>query len=234
MSVSFQVYTVCGHILLMWLIKSYVSNEMMCNEVNFCKLIFEKDADRLLRIWKMTVKHKISLFFFFPQNEIIKSNYFYSLRFIFFFWPFFLAMFIPLSESVQLIKHCRTFVFFFSNYFHLPYFEKKPCIYIKSWWQDHRRRFYNSNIMDKIADKLVRRSVLAFSRIDEKHVGVTGSRRISSQLRKYVCLIGRGSEWCSGDYEDRKGLSWTQTEGCSGGAEHRLQVCVHTPLTTSF
>uniref|UniRef100_A0A8C9S2Z7 Otoferlin n=1 Tax=Scleropages formosus TaxID=113540 RepID=A0A8C9S2Z7_SCLFO len=40
------------------------------------------------------------------------------------------------------------------NYFHLPYFSKKPCIYIKSWWQDHRRRLYNSNIMDKIADKL--------------------------------------------------------------------------------
>uniref|UniRef100_A0AAX7TEE1 C2 domain-containing protein n=1 Tax=Astatotilapia calliptera TaxID=8154 RepID=A0AAX7TEE1_ASTCA len=41
------------------------------------------------------------------------------------------------------------------NYFHLPYFEKKPCIYIKSWWQDQRRRLYNSNMMDKIADKLV-------------------------------------------------------------------------------
>ncbi|XP_019393662.1 PREDICTED: otoferlin [Crocodylus porosus] len=40
------------------------------------------------------------------------------------------------------------------NYFHLPYFDKKPCIYIKSWWQDQRRRLYNSNIMDKIADKL--------------------------------------------------------------------------------
>ncbi|XP_059354553.1 otoferlin-like isoform X7 [Carassius carassius] len=40
------------------------------------------------------------------------------------------------------------------NYFHLPYFEKKPCIYIKNWWQDQRRRLYNSNIMDKIADKL--------------------------------------------------------------------------------
>ncbi|XP_016351775.1 otoferlin isoform X2 [Sinocyclocheilus anshuiensis] len=40
------------------------------------------------------------------------------------------------------------------NYFHLPYFEKKPCIYIKSWWQDQRRRLYNSNIMDKLADKL--------------------------------------------------------------------------------
>ncbi|XP_036397952.1 otoferlin-like [Megalops cyprinoides] len=40
------------------------------------------------------------------------------------------------------------------NYFHLPYFENKPCIYIKSWWQDQRRRLYNANIMDQIADKL--------------------------------------------------------------------------------
>ncbi|KAM9433738.1 otoferlin-like isoform 1-T1 [Salvelinus alpinus] len=40
------------------------------------------------------------------------------------------------------------------NYFHLPYFERKPCIYIKSWWQDQRRRLYNANIMDNIADKL--------------------------------------------------------------------------------
>ncbi|CAK6966000.1 otoferlin-like [Scomber scombrus] len=40
------------------------------------------------------------------------------------------------------------------NYFHLPYFERKPCIYIKSWWQDQRRRLYNSNIIDNIADKL--------------------------------------------------------------------------------
>ncbi|XP_030577059.1 otoferlin [Archocentrus centrarchus] len=40
------------------------------------------------------------------------------------------------------------------NYFHLPYFEKKPCVYIRSWWQDQRRRLYNSNMMDKIADKL--------------------------------------------------------------------------------
>ncbi|XP_039241950.1 otoferlin-like, partial [Pipra filicauda] len=40
------------------------------------------------------------------------------------------------------------------NYFHLPYLERKPCVYIRSWWQDQRRRLYNSNIMDKIADKL--------------------------------------------------------------------------------
>uniref|UniRef100_A0A672ZSG3 Otoferlin n=1 Tax=Sphaeramia orbicularis TaxID=375764 RepID=A0A672ZSG3_9TELE len=41
------------------------------------------------------------------------------------------------------------------NYFHLPYFERKPCIYIKSWWQDQRRRLYNANIIDNVADKLV-------------------------------------------------------------------------------
>ncbi|XP_037002670.2 otoferlin isoform X5 [Artibeus jamaicensis] len=40
------------------------------------------------------------------------------------------------------------------NYFHLPYLEQKPCIYIKSWWPDQRRRLYNANIMDHIADKL--------------------------------------------------------------------------------
>ncbi|MEQ2224140.1 hypothetical protein ILYODFUR_004400 [Ilyodon furcidens] len=40
------------------------------------------------------------------------------------------------------------------NYFHLPYFERKPCIYIKSWWEDQRRRLYNANIIDNIAHKL--------------------------------------------------------------------------------
>ncbi|XP_006835281.1 PREDICTED: otoferlin isoform X3 [Chrysochloris asiatica] len=40
------------------------------------------------------------------------------------------------------------------NYFYLPYLERKPCIYIKSWWPDQRRRLYNANIMDHIADKL--------------------------------------------------------------------------------
>lgn len=44
---------------------------------------------------------------------------------------------------------------FHRNYFHLPYFERKPCIYIKSYWQDQRRRLYNANIVDHIADKLV-------------------------------------------------------------------------------
>ncbi|XP_061126606.1 otoferlin isoform X4 [Syngnathus typhle] len=56
-------------------------------------------------------------------------------------------------ESVSCTPHVRP-VITDRNYFHLPYSEKKPCVYIKSWWQDQRRRLYNSNMMDKIADKL--------------------------------------------------------------------------------
>ncbi|XP_034017505.1 otoferlin isoform X1 [Thalassophryne amazonica] len=62
------------------------------------------------------------------------------------------------DEDVDLVSvSCTPFmkpVITDRNYFHLPYFEKKPCVYIKSWWQDQRRRLYNSNMMDKIADKL--------------------------------------------------------------------------------
>ncbi|XP_077968337.1 otoferlin-like isoform X2 [Styela clava] len=41
-----------------------------------------------------------------------------------------------------------------SYYYHLPFLEQKPCLYITSQWHDQKRRMYNSNIMHKIADKL--------------------------------------------------------------------------------
>lgn len=40
-------------------------------------------------------------------------------------------------------------------YYHLPYYEDKPCVYIKHVTEDHRRRMYNSNIVDRIIEKLV-------------------------------------------------------------------------------
>uniref|UniRef100_A0A8C9F061 Otoferlin n=1 Tax=Pavo cristatus TaxID=9049 RepID=A0A8C9F061_PAVCR len=78
------------------------------------------------------------------------------------------------------------------NYFHLPYFEKKPCIYIKSWWQDQRRRLYNANIMDKIADKLVSTCwggrELGHGVSHEEH---PGSLRISAACHKAGTNHGR-------------------------------------------
>ncbi|XP_054723978.1 otoferlin-like [Uloborus diversus] len=40
------------------------------------------------------------------------------------------------------------------QYYYLPYGDHKPCIWVRSIWQDHRRRLYNSNVLSKIADKL--------------------------------------------------------------------------------
>ncbi|KAH0617451.1 hypothetical protein JD844_015698 [Phrynosoma platyrhinos] len=40
------------------------------------------------------------------------------------------------------------------NYSYLPYDEKKPCVYIKSFWGDQTFRLYFSNVLEKMADLL--------------------------------------------------------------------------------
>ncbi|KAL3867777.1 hypothetical protein ACJMK2_040627 [Sinanodonta woodiana] len=39
-------------------------------------------------------------------------------------------------------------------YYHLPYYEDKPCVYVREMFEDHRRRLYNTNILVKITEKL--------------------------------------------------------------------------------
>ncbi|XP_064604472.1 otoferlin-like [Liolophura sinensis] len=39
-------------------------------------------------------------------------------------------------------------------YYHMPYQEDKPCVYINELFEDHRRRMTNTNILEKIAEKL--------------------------------------------------------------------------------
>ncbi|XP_053394701.1 otoferlin-like isoform X1 [Mercenaria mercenaria] len=39
-------------------------------------------------------------------------------------------------------------------YYHLPFYEEKPCLYVREMFEDHRRRMYNTNILEKIAEKL--------------------------------------------------------------------------------
>ncbi|KAK6179510.1 hypothetical protein SNE40_011846 [Patella caerulea] len=39
-------------------------------------------------------------------------------------------------------------------YYHMPYYADKPCVYVKELFEDHRRRLYNSNIIEKIVEKL--------------------------------------------------------------------------------
>ncbi|XP_025026309.1 fer-1-like protein 6 [Python bivittatus] len=40
------------------------------------------------------------------------------------------------------------------NYLYLPYGEKKPCVYVKSFWGDQIFRLYFSNILEKMGDLL--------------------------------------------------------------------------------
>ncbi|XP_033118716.1 otoferlin-like isoform X3 [Anneissia japonica] len=39
------------------------------------------------------------------------------------------------------------------NYYHIPYEERKPIVFLRFPKEDHRRRFYNMNILSKIAEK---------------------------------------------------------------------------------
>uniref|UniRef100_UPI00398EED9F fer-1-like protein 6 n=1 Tax=Pristiophorus japonicus TaxID=55135 RepID=UPI00398EED9F len=40
------------------------------------------------------------------------------------------------------------------NYYYLPFNNKKPCVYVKSYWEDQIFRLHSSNFLDKIADRL--------------------------------------------------------------------------------
>ena len=40
-------------------------------------------------------------------------------------------------------------------YYFLPYWDNKPCLHVRSVWHDHRRRLYHSNLLARIAEKLV-------------------------------------------------------------------------------
>ncbi|XP_067833416.1 fer-1-like protein 6 [Heptranchias perlo] len=40
------------------------------------------------------------------------------------------------------------------NYYYLPFNNKKPCVYVKSHWEDQIFRLHSSNFLDKIADRL--------------------------------------------------------------------------------
>uniref|UniRef100_F6VBD0 C2 domain-containing protein n=1 Tax=Ciona intestinalis TaxID=7719 RepID=F6VBD0_CIOIN len=53
----------------------------------------------------------------------------------------------PLTLPVKPLTHDK-------YYYHMPFFEQKPCVYLTSYWHDHKRRLYNSNIMHRVADKL--------------------------------------------------------------------------------
>ncbi|KAI8499157.1 synaptic vesicle exocytosis [Branchiostoma belcheri] len=61
-------------------------------------------------------------------------------------------------------------------YYHMPYYEEKPCVYIKSRWEDHRRRLYNQNMLVKVIEKGRRDAELqseALKKVSDRHQNVS-------------------------------------------------------------
>ena len=53
------------------------------------------------------------------------------------------------SPATKPLSHDRLYYF-------LPYWDEKPTMYIRSSFPDHRRRMYLSNVIARVARKLVR------------------------------------------------------------------------------
>jgi hypothetical protein len=47
-------------------------------------------------------------------------------------------------------------------HYRLPIDEEKPVLYQTIPWEDHRRRFYTTNMLEKISDKMVRDKLYFF------------------------------------------------------------------------
>lgn len=59
-----------------------------------------------------------------------------------------------LEDIISLVYKEREMLWICRSYYYLPYDEEKPILWVKSVFEDHRRRMYNANMIEKIAGKL--------------------------------------------------------------------------------
>uniref|UniRef100_A0A4W3J5H4 Fer-1 like family member 6 n=1 Tax=Callorhinchus milii TaxID=7868 RepID=A0A4W3J5H4_CALMI len=72
------------------------------------------------------------------------------------------------------------------NYYYLSYNNKKPCIYVTSQWEDQIFRLHCSNFLDKIAERLVTKTLVQ----EKKKMTVTERlREINGYIQKLQFLI---------------------------------------------
>ncbi|XP_069993363.1 otoferlin-like isoform X1 [Penaeus vannamei] len=74
-------------------------------------------------------------------------------------------------------------------YYFLPFWDDKPCLYIRSFFQDHRRRLYNSNAIAGIATKL-EEGLSEVSGLMEEEDG-SAERRLKEVLEELVSGCGQ-------------------------------------------
>ncbi|KAF4526881.1 hypothetical protein B566_EDAN013792 [Ephemera danica] len=101
-------------------------------------------------------------------------------------------------------------------YYFLPYWDDKPCMYVRSVWPDYRRRMYNSNLISRIVEKLVHTQLESESPLAEKTLRATLEELVAA-CAKYVSIArSHGSGASSGKTK----LDKERTKLCLREIEH--------------
>ncbi|XP_067888777.1 fer-1-like protein 6 [Heterodontus francisci] len=103
------------------------------------------------------------------------------------------------------------------NYYYLPFNNKKPCIYVKSLWEDQIFRLHCSNFLDNIADRLeeglekIKESMkVSDSRTDKKMKGVL--QEFTARCRLFATFAEKKMERVNRTALDKKRLSACRLE----------------------
>ncbi|XP_069175829.1 otoferlin isoform X3 [Procambarus clarkii] len=102
------------------------------------------------------------------------------------------------------------------TYYFLPFWDDKPCLYVRAFFQDHRRRLYNSNFIDGIAAKL-EEGLSEVSSLLEEEDG-SAEQRLKEVLEELVSGCGHYMSLARG-----------YSSGSSGGRtkldKERMRLC---------
>ncbi|KAF2368428.1 C2 domain [Trinorchestia longiramus] len=102
-------------------------------------------------------------------------------------------------------------------YYFLPYWDDKPCLFVRSLWQDHRRRLFNSNALSIVA-AVLEEGLTEFQSVMEDDEGQP-ERKLRSVLER---LIERCDEYLSAVRTSSGGTS----SGRTRLDKERLKLCI--------
>ncbi|XP_050539137.1 otoferlin-like isoform X2 [Daktulosphaira vitifoliae] len=103
------------------------------------------------------------------------------------------------------------------TYHYLPLREDKPCLHVKSTWPDYRRRMYNSNIINKISDKLEEGLNEVAFLIDDDD---------ADKEDKLKSVLDELSSSCNHYVNFTKGVGWGEGSGKTKLDKERMKMCL--------
>ncbi|UYV81940.1 FER1L6 [Cordylochernes scorpioides] len=107
-------------------------------------------------------------------------------------------------------------------YFHLPYGDDKPSLWVRSIWPDLRRRMYDSNLLARIAEKLDAgiSDVQEMIRLEKPHE----DRRLRGVLEEMAAGCGRFLAIAKGSAPGKTRLDKERSKLCQRELDHLATV----------